>query len=84
MRARIQILDHYGGLVSDNELKIDSEYLFHTEGGIMDEETGYHLLGYELTGMWSARKELQHNPGLVAELLAKIEELTTLLRTKPL
>ena len=80
MKARVYILDSRNLLVSDHELKMDSEYLFPIEGGLFDEETGYHLLGYKVTGIWSARKELQHNPGLVTELLAKIDELTVLLR----
>ena len=56
MRARVQILDDRNLLVNDHELRIDGDYVFPIEGGIVDENNGYRLLGYELTGMWSKSK----------------------------
>ena len=55
MRARAWIMRDTGEFpVSDHTLKIDGEYIFPIGGGIVDEETGYHLLGYKITGMWLA------------------------------
>ena len=90
MRARVQILRDTGEFpVSDHVLKIDGDYVFPVEGGIVDEETRYHLLGFEITGMWSTRREPKPLPAslpssnlpltesLFAELLTKLPVLTS-------